>query len=84
MHHQRGVGVDRVAAAGVHLEVEVGAGDEPGRARGLYEPWTAHGAVPTRAYSPAAFGPLLGLSASSVSITGAGPEIPPSFLTRQK
>jgi len=25
-----------------------------------------------------------GLSASSVSITGAGPEMPPSFLTRQK
>src|SRR5580698_1169465 len=35
-------------------------------------------------YSPAAFGPRRGLSASSVSMTGAGPEIPPSFLTRQK
>src|SRR5581483_54559 len=35
-------------------------------------------------HSPAAFGPRRGLSASSVSITGAGPEIPPSFLTRQK
>src|SRR5215469_5562434 len=35
-------------------------------------------------HSPAAFGPLLGLSASSVSMTGAGPEMPPSFLTRQK
>jgi hypothetical protein len=35
-------------------------------------------------YSPAAFGPLRVLSASSASITGAGPEIPPSFLTRQK
>ncbi len=27
---------------------------------------------------------LRGLSASDVSITGAGPEMPPSFLTRQK
>ena len=36
------------------------------------------------AYSPAAFGPLRGLSASASSITGAGPEIPPSFRTRQK
>src|SRR5579862_3699562 len=35
-------------------------------------------------HSPAAFGPLRGLSASSVSMTGAGPEMPPSFLTRQK
>src|SRR3954470_2888677 len=51
---------------------------------GLIETPDSPRAVPTRAYSPAAFGPLLGLSASSVSITGAGPEIPPSFLTRQK
>src|SRR5579864_769651 len=35
-------------------------------------------------YSPAAFGPRRGLSASAPSITGAGPEIPPSFRTRQK
>src|SRR5439155_22345682 len=35
-------------------------------------------------YSPAAFGPLRGLSASAASITGAGPEMPPSFRTRQK
>src|SRR5258707_6170472 len=37
-----------------------------------------------RSHSPAAFGPRRGLSASSVSITGAGPEMPPSFRTRQK
>jgi len=35
-------------------------------------------------HSPAAFGPRRGLSASASSITGAGPEIPPSFRTRQK
>ncbi len=36
-------------------------------------------AVPTREFIP-----RRGLSASAVSITGAGPEMPPSFLTRQK
>ena len=68
---------------------------KPGRARGRPDSrdrlsvhscktWTAQGAVPTRGYSPAAFGPRRGLSASSVSMTGAGPEMPPSFRTRQK
>ena len=39
---------------------------------------------PTQTQVPAAVGPLLGLSASDSSITGAGPEMPPSFRTRQK
>src|SRR5258708_2872296 len=39
---------------------------------------------PTPSLPPPASAPRLGLSASASSITGAGPEIPPSFLTRQK
>src|SRR3981081_4544480 len=46
---------------------------------------TAEGGCPHIVfYSPAAFGPLRGLSASASSMTGAGPEIPPSLRTRQK
>src|SRR6202034_2302644 len=57
----------------VGTQTELGSVDSRGRL-----------SSPDSCYSPAAFGPLRGLSASAASITGAGPEIPPSFRTRQK